>query len=165
VTNRCEKLVRNAERILRTRQIATYWKIPNDLRLTADAVVFGERGPCDFIGHTARGVSLLIEAKGTVAPRLAVPHNRGIKGHQWMALRDADAANAIAIIAWLNKDRFCALSFKRAKQLLGDRKSIPWPDGHSLAGLKDEDATIVVVGAIVTCIETHCDSVQTFGHA
>lgn len=149
---RCEHLLKAAERILRDRQIATYWKIPNDLRLTADEVFFGDRGPCDFFGHTARGTAILLEAKSTRDPRLQCPHPRGIKGHQWMALRDAHSCGAHALIAWLHDDAMVVMTWEQANELLGTRRSIPWPGGVPLS-LQDEEATVQVVGALIEVLD------------
>lgn len=145
-----ERWIKNAERNLRHQQIATFWKIPNDLRLTKDSVVFGERGPCDFIGHDVGGTAILLEAKSTSVPRLAVPHPRGIKGHQWMALRDASAAGAHALIVWRHDNEVAVLTFDRADELRGSRRSIPWPGGHSF---EMNEPTLVVVRALVEVLD------------
>lgn len=159
--NSLELLLRRAEKTLRERQVCTYWKIPNDLRLTHDEVVFGERGPCDFLGHTTDGRALLIEAKMSRLPRLRVPHKRGILGHQWMALRDADAAGAVALIAWMNSEinEVVVLPFARARELRGSRRSIPWTGGASLEGLDANETPLVIVDALIDVIQTKAHSV------
>ncbi len=151
--NQCEKLVDDAERVLRARQICTYWKIPNDLETL-------RRTPCDFIGHTVEGQAILLEAKSTAAPRLAVPHPRGIKGHQWVALRDADAANAISGLVWLHDNEVCALSFQAAHRLLGSRRSIPWPGGLSL---ETDEPVLVVVAALIEVFVLRPQLADCFG--
>lgn len=161
MNNQLELLLRRAEKTLCERQVCTYWKIPNDLRLTHDEVVFGERGPCDFLGHTTDGRAVLIEAKMSRLPRLRVPHKRGILGHQWMALRDADAAGAVALIAWMNSEinEVVILPFARARELRGSRRSIPWPGGASLDGLQADEASLVVFRALVDVIQPKAHAV------
>lgn len=150
--NELENLLRKAEPHLRAKQICTYWKIPNDLRLTGDAVVFGQRGPCDFIGHTTRGEALLIEAKICQKRSLAVPSKGGIPGHQWVALRDANAAGAIALIAWMRGSEIALLPFQKAEELLGDRRSIPWSGGLAL---QSDEPSVVIVRALIELIDLH----------
>lgn len=137
--NACEKFVDDAERVLRARQLCTYWKIPNDLETL-------KKTPCDFIGHTIRGRAILIECKATSAPRVAVPHARGIKGHQWVALRDAHRCGAISAIVWLHGDEIAVIPFPEAERLLASRRSIPWPGGLSL---ETDEPVLVVVRALV----------------
>lgn len=127
--NSLELLLRKAESYLRWRQICTYWKIPTDLRLTKNSAVFGAQSPCDFIGHTTDGRALLIEAKMCQRPSLPVPNSGGIKGHQWMALRDAHRAGAVALIVWQRGDKISVLPFDVAEKIRGSRRSIPWTGG------------------------------------
>ena len=81
-----------------------------------------------------------------------------------MALRDGDAAGAIAVIVWQKEEEVAALSFREAKELLGARRSIPWPGGASLKGLKDDEATIVVARALIDVIESHRNALKRLGH-
>lgn len=155
-----ERLIRQASRHLRQRQICSLWKIPNDLRLTSDAVVFGDPGPCDFIGHTVDGTAILIEAKSTKRSHLAVPNKRGIKGHQWIALRDAAAAGAHSMIIWKHGEEVAVLSFAHACLLLGSRRSIPWPGGLSL---QTDEPALVIVDAIIKVIDLGYQTVNGLG--
>lgn len=153
MTNELENTMRAAERHLRTRQVCVYWKIPNDIRLTSESeLIFGDTGPCDFMGHTVDGTALLIEAKMCKGPRLAVPSKSGIRGHQWMALRDCHAAGGHAIIAWQRESEVAVLTWNRASNLLGSRRSIPWPAAFATS-LEHDEPALVVVAALVNVLE------------
>jgi len=151
--NQCEKLVDDAERVLRARQICTYWKIPNDLQTL-------RKTPCDFMGFTVRGAAILLEAKSTRDPRLCVPAPRGIKGHQWVALRDAHSCGAVSAIVWLHNNEVAVLPFPEAERLLASRRSIPWPGGLSL---ETDEPVLVVVRALVQMLMLGTKLADGFG--
>lgn len=149
--NELEQTLRDAERILRERQVCTYYKIPNDMRLTEDQLIFGGRGPCDFIGHTVRGRAILIEAKMRDRKSLGIGNqSKDIKGHQWMALRDAAAAGCVSLILWQRKRELAVLPFALAQELRAGRRSIPWPGGQSL---ETDEPALVVVAALVEVLD------------
>lgn len=160
--NSFERVVKNAVPILRAKQVATFWKIPNDIRLTSGEVIYGDRGPCDFIGHTAYGAALLIEAKQRAQPSLGVGNqSKDIKGHQWIALRDAEMCGALALILWQRGEQFVVLSWSEANKLRGDRRSIPWPTVLARQ-LEGEEASVEVARTLIERVDLHRKSSHAF---
>lgn len=152
MSNALENSIRRAEPVLRQRQVCTYFKIPNDMRLAGDELVFGDTGPCDFMGHDTRGTVLFIEAKMCKKKSLAVPSKSGIRGHQWMALRDCHYAGGHAVIVWQRENEVAVMTWAKANELRGDRRSIPWPSALSKS-LEADDPSIVIVTALVDVLE------------
>lgn len=114
--NSLEKLIRIAGRQLADMQIASIFKVPEDMSQT----------PCDFFGYTSSGRAILIEAKKVRATSLKIGGKPGLAPHQWAELDDANRANAIALIAWQNGAEVAVISMDQAIVWSADRKSIPW---------------------------------------
>lgn len=130
MSNKLELLVAKASSQLSACGLARWWKIPTDLRLIGDGrMVHGSWNPCDFMGFTSTGRSILIEAKMCSRNRLAVGGERtsGLKGHQWSSLKLADRCGAVALIAWMRQDQVAVIPFATAARFLDGRfRSIPW---------------------------------------
>lgn len=121
-----ERVVRAAGKRLTEKQQAKLWKIPNDLRITSSGeCAWGDRLPCDFIGHTAHGRAILLECKQTRGTRLPVGP-RGLKAHQFIALQEAHDAGAIALVIWARGKDVAAIPMDMLCHLLEGRKSIAW---------------------------------------
>lgn len=114
--NLLEHLLRKAGRELAELQVARFWKFPEELQKT----------PCDFMGFTATGRAILIEAKMVVGTSLPISNTPGLAPHQFVALDEANKAGAVSLLCWA-QDGVCAtLSFDMVLALSKGRLSIPW---------------------------------------
>jgi hypothetical protein len=116
MVNRLEDLLRKAGRELADYQVARFFKIPEEMAQT----------PCDFIGFTAQGRAILIEAKMVNATSLKIAGNPGLSAHQWNELNDASKAGCISLIAWARGSVCATIPFAVAAELAAGRRSIPW---------------------------------------
>ena len=114
--NKLELLLRKAGRELADHQICRFFKIPEEFAQT----------PCDFIGYTAIGRAILIEAKMVNSPSLKIASEPGLSAHQWNELHDANRAGAIALICWSRGDVCKTFGIDMATMASKERKSIPW---------------------------------------
>jgi len=116
MTNQLELLIRRAGRKLRDYQVCNIRKIPEEMAQTE----------CDFYGYTAQGRAILIEAKQVSRLSLPIGKKPGLLGHQWVALCEANRANALALLVWQRGDYIATISVDMAIEFSRDRKSIPW---------------------------------------
>lgn len=116
MVNRLEDLLRKAGRELADYQVARFFKIPEEMAQT----------PCDFIGFTAQGRAILIEAKMVNATSLKISGNPGLSAHQWNELTDAGKAGCISLIAWSRGPVCSVIPIQLAAELAAGRLSIPW---------------------------------------
>lgn len=114
--NRLEALLRKAGRELADYQVARFYKIPEEMQQT----------PCDFIGFTAIGRAILIEAKQVDRTALPISDSPGLSAHQWCELGDANKAGALALICWARGPVCATITFDMAARLSDGRRSIPW---------------------------------------
>ena len=94
--NSLEILLRKIGRDLADKQVARFWKVPEEMQQT----------PCDFFGYTKTGRAILIEAKKVNRPRLPIGTSPGLKIHQWNELCDANRARAHGILIWQRGKQF-----------------------------------------------------------
>lgn len=126
MTNRLEQKMREVARLLEEKQRAKLWKMPNDLRITSSGeAVYGDKGPADFIGHTASGRCVFIECKDIQATALSLG-SRGIKPHQWIALAELDRSGGIGLVVWARREEIAVLTVDMVRSLTRGRKSISW---------------------------------------
>lgn len=117
MTNLLESLLRTAGNELAHHQVARFWKIPEALQKT----------PCDFMGFTATGRAILIEAKQVRGTSLSIgKRTNGLQPHQYLALQEANKAGALALVLWANGDECAQLSFDMVLALAEKRRSVPW---------------------------------------
>lgn len=116
MTNRLEILLRKAGRELADYQVARFYKIPEEMQQT----------PCDFIGFTAQGRAILIEAKMVSRMSLPIGDDPGLSVHQWNELTDANKAGALTLICWARANICATITMDIAITLSACRKSIPW---------------------------------------
>lgn len=114
--NELEVLIRKAGRLLADHQVARLYKIPEEM----------QRTPCDFMGFTATGRAILIEAKHVHKTSLPVNGPPGLRPHQFVALNEANKAGAISLLCWAQKNVCAVLSWDVVLALKADRVSIPW---------------------------------------
>lgn len=117
MSNKLEMILRHLGRELADYQVCRFYKIPEEMQQT----------PCDFIGFTAIGRAILIEAK--MVNRTALPINdssNGLSLHQWNELCDANRAGALALICWARQGIVKTFGIDMAIALSKDRRSIPW---------------------------------------
>jgi len=114
--NKLELLLRKAGRELADYQVARFWKFPDEMQQT----------PCDFMGFTAHGRVVMIEAK--LVNRMSLPINKspGLLPHQFNALEACNRADGLALVCWGRGDVCATLSFDMVLELSHDRRSIPW---------------------------------------
>lgn len=131
--NSLESDTRAAGRYLHDHQMARFWKIPNDLKITSGGfAVFAEQTPCDFMGFTSSGRALLIECKECKASSLSMG-SRGLKPHQWLALQECHDAGGIAVLLWRRKGVDAILDVDMIRKFSKGKLSIPWsaiPPSH-----------------------------------
>lgn len=124
--NRLELMMRKVGKTLEEDQRAKLWKMPNDLRITSSGeAIWGEKGPCDFFGHSITGRAIFIECKDIKAKSLALGSS-GIKPHQWVALTELTRCGGIGIVAWAREDKVAILDTDMIYSLSRGRKSVPW---------------------------------------
>ena len=122
-----ERLIRKAAKSLREYQVATLWKIPNDLRVTASGIAtFADEQPADFIGHTRTGRVIMVEAKQHKKERLPLFSKSGVTPYQWTSLLECHKAGGIALIVWQCGDEVATFDMDIAIALSKDRRSIPF---------------------------------------
>jgi len=129
VSNKLESLIAKAGSRLSAKGLARWWKIPNDLRLLPGGrITHGAWTPCDFMGFTSDGRSILIEAKMAGRNRLAVGGEKtsGVKGHQWTALQLAERCHCLALLVWMRHEEVAVMTMHDAKLAMGHHRSIPW---------------------------------------
>ena len=116
-TNLLESLLRKAGFELAHHQVARFWKIPEALQQT----------PCDFMGFTNTGRAILIEAKQVQGTSLSIgKRTNGLQPHQYLALKEANKAGALAFVLWANGDECAQMSFDMVRVFAEYRRSIPW---------------------------------------
>lgn len=118
MSNKLECVLRKAGRELADYQLARFWKFPEEMQQT----------PCDFMGFTASGRVILIEAKMVNRTALPIACSPGLLAHQFNALDSCNRANGLAIVCWARGDICAVLSFDLVLALSKDRRSIPWVD-------------------------------------
>ena len=111
-----EGLLREVGWRLAEYEVARIYKIPEEFHTT----------PCDFMGFTAGGRAILIEAKQVQRMSLPIGTSNGLQVHQWNALEEASRANCISLICWANGDEVATIDFDQAATYSEGRKSIPW---------------------------------------
>jgi len=116
LSNKLECVLRKAGRELADYQVARFWKFPEEMQQT----------PCDFMGFTAHGRVILIEAKMVNRTALPIGTSPGLLPHQFNALDSCNRAGGIAIVCWSRGDTCAVLSFDQVLALSKDRRSIPW---------------------------------------
>lgn len=117
MSNKLETLMRKCGRILRDQQIATLFKVPEEMQQT----------PCDFFGYTRSGRAILVECKMVKRTALPIGNDPGLQPHQWCELEDAHRAGALSLIAWAPAPGTVAVfSWAQAAQWAAGRASIPW---------------------------------------
>lgn len=122
-----ERLIRKAAKALCEYQVAKLWKIPNDLRMTGgELMAYGEEQPADFIGHTATGRVVMVEAKMHNAPSLPIGSRSGVTPYQWTSLLECHKAGGIALIVWQRESKIATIDMDIASSLCWERKSVPW---------------------------------------
>lgn len=122
-----ERLIRKAAKSLREYQVATMWKIPNDLRITGSGLAtYADEQPADFIGHTTTGRVIMVEAKQHKGDRLPLYSKGGITPYQWTSLLECHKAGGIALIVWQRGDEVATLDMDMVQALATDRRSIAW---------------------------------------
>lgn len=114
--NKLELVLRKAGRELADYQVARFWKFPEEMQQT----------PCDFMGFTAHGRVILIEAKMVNRVSLPIGSSPGLLPHQFNALDAANRADGMSLVCWARGDTCAVLSFDQVLALSEDRKSIPW---------------------------------------
>lgn len=127
--NDLERLIRKAAKVLRDHQVCRLYKFPNDLRMLKGLeIAFGEKVPVDFMGFTASGRVIMIEAKQVKRASLPIAIEPGLKPHQWEALCECHRANGIALICWQRGKEVATVDVEMAAILSGGRASIPWKE-------------------------------------
>lgn len=116
MSNKLETLLRKAGKELAEWQVCRLYKIPEEFVMT----------PCDFFGYTPGGRAIMIEAKMVERPSLPLGAAPGLLPHQWTALREANRANCLALIAWQRKGSIAVIDVDMAIELSENRKSVPW---------------------------------------
>jgi hypothetical protein len=105
-----------AGRELADYQVCRFYKIPEEMTQT----------PCDFIGFTAQGRAILIEAKMVARASLPIHDKPGLSKHQFNELADANRAGALTLLCW-SRGVYCAtLTMDMVIALSAGRQSIPW---------------------------------------
>lgn len=116
MSNKLEALLRKAGRELPDYQVARLYKIPEEMTAT----------PCDFMGFTAWGRVIMIEAKLVARTSLPINAKPGLLPHQFNALHECNKAGGLALVCWARDDECAVLSFDQVLELSRDRRSIPW---------------------------------------
>lgn len=111
-----EALLRRAGRELADWQVCRFWKIPEEMQQT----------PCDFMGFTAWGRAVLIEAKQVNRTSLPISNSPGLLPHQFGALEECNRAGGLALVCWARGDECAVLSFDQVLEFSYLRRSIPW---------------------------------------
>ena len=114
--NELESRMRRVCEILRNDQVASLFKFPEELVAT----------PCDFMGHTRNGRAILIECKQVRRPSLPLHDSPGLAPHQNIALREASACGAFAIVLWQRHQIITAMRMADVLEASKDRQSLPW---------------------------------------
>lgn len=114
--NALERMLRAAGRELPDYQIARFWKIPEEMQQT----------PCDFMGFTASGRVIMIEAKQVTRSSLPIAMSPGLLPHQYGALDECNRAGGLALLCWAQRGICATLSFDQVERYSRGRKSIPW---------------------------------------
>lgn len=133
--NKLEIMLRKAGRELADHQVARFFKMPEEMQQT----------PCDFIGYTASGRAILIEAKMVNAPQLKIGSSPGLSVHQWNELCDAEKAGAIALVCWARGDQCVCLTPENIRVYAGGTKSIRWDDIHRHRSMKGPKAHLTLL--------------------
>ena len=111
-----ERLLRKAGRELPSYQVARFWKIPEEMAQT----------PCDFMGFTAHGRVILIEAKQVRRVSLPLCKSPGLLPHQFGALDECNRAGGLALVCWAVGDVCATLSWDMVLEFSRERRSVPW---------------------------------------
>ncbi len=126
MTNRLETMIRRVGRRLEEKQRAKLWKLPNDLRITgAGEMIYGDKGPADFFGHTCSGRAIFIECKDIKSTSLALGA-RGLKPHQWLAIAELTKSGGIGLVIWAREDFVTIIDVDMIQSLTRGRKSVSW---------------------------------------
>lgn len=123
--NPLEKHVKKIARVLHDRQLLRLYKIPNDMKIAGDQLIYGEQQPCDFFGFTAAGRAILLECKMTSRPSLAL-QKPGLRPHQLRALLEAHRAEALGLVAWMFHAEIAVIDIAQVIAYSEGRKSVPW---------------------------------------
>lgn len=132
--NKLELLLRKAGRQLADYQVAQFWKFPDEMVQT----------PCDFMGFTAHGRVVMIEAKLVHRSSLPIGNSPGLAVHQFNALESCNKAGGLALVCWGRDDICATLSFDMVVEFSHGRRSVPWHkiEERFLRSMRGTDAPI-----------------------
>lgn len=135
-----ERSLRRAGNDLANRQVARFWKVPEDMSQT----------PCDFMGFTVHGRVVMIEAKQVARSSLPIANSPGLQKHQFGALQECWRAGGIAIVAWAHRGMVAVLPFETVMRLSiqQSRMSIAWKD-IPCGMVGDEDSYLGVLERVL----------------